>query len=143
MNCKKGDIFVCHDKLVSVAMPADSRREKIFDFVREFTVKDFRRVPVRDSTQQNEALNFSGKFRVVFRTIFRLKLELFGAVSFCRQAALETSGQIMNKTAFGKNFSTPPRGPRSKYFPQNPPAILAVDQPLRCNNIGSSTCLVS
>ena len=26
---------------ISVAMPADSRREKIFDFVREFAVKDF------------------------------------------------------------------------------------------------------
>ena len=42
-------------KTVSVAMPADSRREKIFDFVREFAVKDFRIVPVRDSTQQNKA----------------------------------------------------------------------------------------
>ena len=39
----------------SVAMPADSRREKIFDFVREFAVKYFRVVPVRDSTQQNKA----------------------------------------------------------------------------------------
>ena len=39
----------------SVAMPADSRREKIFDFVREFAVKYFRIVPVRDSTQQNKA----------------------------------------------------------------------------------------
>ena len=42
-------------KKVSVAMPADSRREKIFDFVREFAVKYFRIVPVRDSTQQNKA----------------------------------------------------------------------------------------
>ena len=42
-------------KQVSVAMPADSRREKIFDFVREFAVKYFRIVPVRDSTQQNKA----------------------------------------------------------------------------------------
>ena len=40
---------------VSVAMPADSCREKIFDFVREFAVKYFRIVPVRDSTQQNKA----------------------------------------------------------------------------------------
>ena len=40
---------------LSVAMPADSRREKIFDFVREFAVKDFRIVPVRDFTQQNKA----------------------------------------------------------------------------------------
>ena len=32
-----------------------SRREKIFDFVREFAVKYFRIVPVRDSTQQNKA----------------------------------------------------------------------------------------
>ena len=40
---------------LSVAMPADSRREKIFDFVREFAVKYFRIVPVRDSTQQNKA----------------------------------------------------------------------------------------
>ena len=39
----------------SVAMPADSRREKIFDFVREFAVKYFRIVLVRDSTQQNKA----------------------------------------------------------------------------------------
>ena len=39
----------------SVAMPADSRREKIFEFVREFAVKYFRIVPVRDSTQQNKA----------------------------------------------------------------------------------------
>ena len=40
----------------SVAMPADSRREKnIFDFVWEFAVKYFRIVPVRDSTQQNKA----------------------------------------------------------------------------------------
>ena len=39
----------------SVAMPAESRREKIFDFVREFAVKYFRRVPVTDSTQQNKA----------------------------------------------------------------------------------------
>ena len=37
------------------AMPADSRREKKFDFVREFAVKYFRIVPVRDSTQQNKA----------------------------------------------------------------------------------------
>ena len=44
------------DKLIiSVAMPADSHREKIFDFVREFAVKYFRIVPVRDSTQQNKA----------------------------------------------------------------------------------------
>ena len=42
-------------QLLSVAMPADSRREKIFDFVREFAVKYFRIVPVRDSTQQNKA----------------------------------------------------------------------------------------
>ena len=48
-------------KPLSVAMPADSRREKIFDFVRgEFAVKYFRTkyfriVPVRDSTQQNKA----------------------------------------------------------------------------------------
>ena len=42
-------------KIVSVAMPADSRREKVFDFVQEFAVKDFRIVPVRDSTQQNKA----------------------------------------------------------------------------------------
>ena len=42
-------------KIVSVAMPADSRREKIFDFVPEFAVKDFRIVPVGDSTQQNKA----------------------------------------------------------------------------------------
>ena len=41
--------------IISVAMPADSRREKIFDFVREFAVKYFRIVPVRDSTQQNKA----------------------------------------------------------------------------------------
>ena len=41
--------------VVSVAMPADSRREKIFDFAREFAVKYFRIVPVRDSTQQNKA----------------------------------------------------------------------------------------
>ena len=41
--------------ILSVAMPADSRREKIFDFVREFAVKYFRIVPVRDSTQQNKA----------------------------------------------------------------------------------------
>ena len=40
---------------VSVAMPADSRREKIFDFVREFAVNYFRIVPVRDSTQQSKA----------------------------------------------------------------------------------------
>ena len=40
---------------ISVAMPADSRREKIFDFLREFAVKYFRIVPVRDSTQQNKA----------------------------------------------------------------------------------------
>ena len=40
---------------VSVAMPADSRREKKIDFVREFAVKYFRIVPVRDSTQQNKA----------------------------------------------------------------------------------------
>ena len=39
---------------LSVAMPAESRREKIFDFVREFAVKYFRIVPVRDSTQQNK-----------------------------------------------------------------------------------------
>ena len=41
--------------IFSVAMPADSRREKIFDFVREFAVKYSRIVPVRDSTQQNKA----------------------------------------------------------------------------------------
>ena len=41
--------------MVSVAMPADSRREKIFDFAREFAVKYFKIVPVRDSTQQNKA----------------------------------------------------------------------------------------
>ena len=58
-------------------MPADSRREKLFDFVREFAVKDFRIVPVRDSTQQNKALNFSGKFRVIFRTIFRFEIKTF------------------------------------------------------------------
>ena len=29
--------------------------KKIFDFVREFAVKYFRIVPVRDSTQQNKA----------------------------------------------------------------------------------------
>ena len=58
-----------------MAMPADSRREKIFDFVREFAVKYFRIAPVRDSTQQNKALNFSGKFRVVFRTIFRFEIK--------------------------------------------------------------------
>ena len=62
---------------ISVAMPADSRREKMFDFVREFAVKNFRIVPVRDSTQQNKALNFSGKFRVVFRTIFRFEIKAF------------------------------------------------------------------
>ena len=39
---------------VRVAMPADSRRGKIFDFVREFAVKYFRIVPVKDSTQQNK-----------------------------------------------------------------------------------------
>ena len=44
-----------YGRYVSVAMPADSRREKIFDFVREFAVKYFRIVPVRDSTQQNKA----------------------------------------------------------------------------------------
>ena len=32
---------------ISVAMTADSRREKIFDFVREFAVKYFRIVPVK------------------------------------------------------------------------------------------------
>ena len=74
--------------VLSVAMPADSRREKIFYFVREFAVKYFRIVPVRDSTQQNKAKNFSGKFRVVFRTIFRFEIKFFRAVSFCRQAAL-------------------------------------------------------
>ena len=58
-------------------MPADSRCEKILDFVREFAVKCFRIVPVRDSTQQNKALNFSGKFRVVFRTIFRFEIKTF------------------------------------------------------------------
>ena len=42
-------------QIFSVAMPADSRREKIFDFVREFAVKYFRIVPVKDSTQQNKA----------------------------------------------------------------------------------------
>ena len=46
---------VLTSKCVSVAMPADSRREKIFDFVREFAVKYFRIVPVRDSAQQNKA----------------------------------------------------------------------------------------
>ena len=62
---------------LSVAMPAASRREKIFDFAREFAVKSFRIVPVRDSTQQNKASNFSGKFRVVFRTIFRFEIKTF------------------------------------------------------------------
>ena len=38
-----------------MAMPADSRREQIYDFVGEFAVKYFRIVPVRDSTQQNKA----------------------------------------------------------------------------------------
>ena len=42
-------------------MPADSRREKIFNFVREFAVKYFRIVPVRDSTQQNLRLKFFGE----------------------------------------------------------------------------------
>ena len=41
--------------IFSVAMPAEFRREKIFDFVREFAVKYFRIVLVRDSTQQNKA----------------------------------------------------------------------------------------
>ena len=44
-----------------MAMPADSRREKIFDFAREFAVKYFRIVPVRDSTQQNKGLNIFGE----------------------------------------------------------------------------------
>ena len=44
-----------HGKKISVAMPADSRREKIYYFVREFAVKYLRIVPVRDSTQQNKA----------------------------------------------------------------------------------------
>ena len=44
-----------HRACISVAMPADSRHEQIFDFVREFAVKYFRIVPVRDSTQQNKA----------------------------------------------------------------------------------------
>ena len=47
--------FALAIEILSVAMPADSRREKIFDFVREFAVKYFRIVPVRDSTQQNKA----------------------------------------------------------------------------------------
>ena len=40
-------------------------------------MKYFRIVPVKDSTQQNKALNFSGKFRVVFRTIFRFEIKTF------------------------------------------------------------------
>ena len=50
-NCKTS----ARQKMVSVAMPADSRREKIFDFVREVAVKYFRILPVRDYTQQNKA----------------------------------------------------------------------------------------
>ena len=44
-----------------MAMPADSRREKIFDFVREFAVKYFRIVPVRDSTTTEQGLKFFGE----------------------------------------------------------------------------------
>ena len=40
-------------------------------------MKYFRIVPVRDSTQQNKASNFSGKFRVVFRSIFRFEIKTF------------------------------------------------------------------
>ena len=40
-------------------------------------MRDFRIVPVRGSTQQNKALKFSGKFRVVFRSIFRFEIKAF------------------------------------------------------------------
>ena len=76
-------------------MPADSRREKIFDFVREFAVKYFRIVPVRDSTQQTQRLKmFRGSFGSFFGPFFVLKLKLFGAVSLCRQAALNVLGSL-------------------------------------------------
>ena len=53
--CLEDPILIPTPGFLSVAMPADSRREKLFDFVREFASKYFRIVPVRDSTQQNKA----------------------------------------------------------------------------------------
>ena len=86
-------------------MPADSRREKIFDFVREFAVKYFRIVPVRDSIQQkNKAQNiFRGSFGAFFGPFFVLKLKRFWAVSFCRQAALTSIAAIVpqNRAEWG------------------------------------------
>ena len=50
------------NSIFSVAMPADSRREKIFDFVREFAVKYFRIVPVRERFYTTEqGLEFFGE----------------------------------------------------------------------------------
>ena len=85
-----------------MAIPADSRREKIFDFVREFAVKYFRIVTVRDFlTSRTMHKHFRGSFGSFFEPIFVLKLKLFVAISFCRQAALAILPAILGKDQKG------------------------------------------
>ena len=74
-------------------------------------MKYFRIVPVRDSTPQNKAQTFSGKFRVVFRTIFRFEIILYGEGGAPgtppRQEFYQTYARITGNQGFAQIFLGP------------------------------------
>ena len=73
-------------------MTADSRREKVFDFVREFAVRNILEECWWEILHNRTRLQiFRGSFGSFFGPFFVLKSNFFGAVSFCRQAALRSN----------------------------------------------------